>query len=105
MFLSHGHDFSSKGDHYTASKSLTAPLGCPPWSLTPAHQRPAIVGHSFGGTTVLQMLSDEHKSAGDAEESGYSMAFIMDGWPFPLSVEARHQRITIPVRNDDVVSA
>lgn len=68
-------------------------------------QRPAFVGHSFGGATVLQVLSDEHGPAGDVEESGYSMAFIMDGWLFPLSDEARHQRINIPVRGDDVASA
>eukprot|EP00904_Undaria_pinnatifida_P013309 jgi/Undpi1/9108/HiC_scaffold_26.g11566.m1 len=60
-------------------------------------KRPAYVGHSFGGATILQVLSDEAKSSGNVEESGYSMAFIMDGWPFPLSEEARHQKIAVPV--------
>lgn len=34
----------------------------------------------------------------DPEETGYSMAFIMDAWTFPCSEEARAQSVDIPVR-------
>ncbi|CAM9150551.1 unnamed protein product [Scytosiphon promiscuus] len=81
-------------------------------------KRPAFVGHSFGGGTVLQVLSDERErrrrsSSGggggggggdhdggvgtDPEETGYSMAVIMDAWTYPTSDEARAQSIDIPV--------
>lgn len=69
-----------------------------------SRQRPAFVGHSFGGGTVLQVLSDERERGSragaemDPEETGYSMAFIMDAWTFPCSEEARAQGVDIPVR-------
>lgn len=67
-------------------------------------QRPAFVGHSFGGGTVLQVLSDDRErvsnvSVGSDDVSGYSMAFIMDAWTWPSSDEARAQSVDIPVRD------
>lgn len=72
-------------------------------------QRPAFVGHSFGGGTVLQVLSDERQrqsaSSGDGgvgkdpEETGYSVAVVMDAWTYPTSDEARAQSVDIPVRD------
>lgn len=50
------------------------------------------------------MLSDERERGSrsgtemDPEETGYSMAFIMDAWTFPCSEEARAQSVDIPVR-------
>ncbi|CAM9341336.1 unnamed protein product [Ectocarpus fasciculatus] len=68
-------------------------------------KRPAFVGHSFGGGTVLQVLSDERERGSRAgakmdpeeTETGYSMAFIMDAWTFPCSEEARAQGVDIPL--------
>ncbi|CAM9231779.1 unnamed protein product [Ectocarpus sp. 13 AM-2016] len=77
-------------------------------------KRPAFVGHSFGGGTVLQVLSDERERGSragaemDPEETGYSMAFIMDAWTFPCSEEARAQSIDIPlvvITNDGFLGA
>lgn len=65
-------------------------------------QRPAFVGHSFGGATVLQGLSDEASSNGGNAESEYSMAFVMDAWTYPISDEARDQSIRIPVSSGGV---
>ncbi|CAB1111999.1 unnamed protein product [Ectocarpus sp. CCAP 1310/34] len=77
-------------------------------------KRPAFVGHSFGGGTVLQVLSDERERVSrggaemDPEETGYSMAFIMDAWTFPCSEEARAQSVDIPlvvITNDGFLGA
>ena len=60
---------------------------------------------------MLQVLSDErlHNSSGGGggaengsmvpEETGYSMAFIMDPWTHPTSDEAKVQSVDIPVRS------
>ncbi|CAM9163702.1 unnamed protein product [Pylaiella littoralis] len=67
-------------------------------------KRPALVGHSFGGGTVLQVLSDERERASsggagdmDPEETGYSMAFVMDAWTHPCGDEAKAQSLDVPV--------
>eukprot|EP00903_Cladosiphon_okamuranus_P017572 g16185.t1 len=70
-------------------------------------KRPAFVGHSFGGGTVLQVLSDERERGSNGgigaengtilEENGYSIAFIMDPWTFPTSDVAKAQSVDIPM--------
>lgn len=84
------------------------PVPPAPAPCTIENQRPAFVGHSFGGGTVLQVLSDERERGSNrgidadtgvvSEDTGYSMAFIMDAWTYPSSDEARAQSIDIPVR-------
>lgn len=81
--------------HHMATLSLSSP--------TP-DQRPAFIGHSFGGATILHELSREAASSNggsSARDSDYSMAFLMDPWNFPLSDEARGQTVRIPVRGKD----
>ncbi|CAM9457447.1 unnamed protein product [Ascophyllum nodosum] len=63
-------------------------------------ERPAFIGHSFGGGTVLHELSANASSSHDgdnARQTDYSMAFIMDPWTFPLSDEAQKQSVSIPM--------
>jgi len=94
-----------KGKTFAWSVILAPPFPLPSfsaWLLWP--QRPAFVGHSFGGGTVLQVLSDDRErgsnvGVGPEEDvSGYSVAFIMDAWTYPCSDEARTQSVDIPVR-------
>lgn len=57
---------------------------------------------------MLQVLSDDRERgsgpAGGArseDDSGYSMAFIMDAWTWPSSDGARAQSVDIPVREGE----
>lgn len=54
---------------------------------------------------MLQVLSDERERASsggagdmDPEETGYSMAFVMDAWTHPCGDEAKAQSLDVPVR-------
>lgn len=59
---------------------------------------------------MLQVLSDERERGSNggsgigidtglvSEDTGYSMAFVMDPWTHPTSDEAKAQGIDIPVR-------
>lgn len=60
---------------------------------------------------MLQVLNDERERGSNAgtgigigadtgvsEETGYSVAFIMDPWTHPTSDEAKAQSVDIPVR-------
>lgn len=67
-------------------------------------QKPALVGHSFGGATILQLLNDERSSWSEREgaknvknESEFCAVIVMDAWTFPVSDDTIEQAITAPV--------